>query len=312
MKLKVLFLKKKYLYYSLAIIAILVLTIIFMLSKKTTSTFSTIVDNTIKKADFTGDGKEDILYIKKTQNKYYVQVNTNDNSFMLEPDKKLNTLGNYYDYSPMELTLMDISRNKVPEIFIQSLEKETPVQHIFIWNNNKFEDIFCSTNNFLGFMDSNNNKTPRVISGTIKENKIQLTNYMLINNKMQTFSYNFKENFMGKDTALGFIKYIGTLPGGESTMPKDIFYPGLTGNDLATIGKLSGENNNYIFLNALFKDTKWNKAGEVSEIIWSLSFKGTSITSKDISKNYVLNLKLKPYGEDKDNFHYKIYSMSLE
>jgi hypothetical protein len=207
---------------------------------------------------------------------------------------------------------MDISRNKVPEIFIQALEKETPVQHIFIWNDNKFEDIFCSTNTFLGFMDSSNNKTPRVLSGTIKENKIELTNYMLINNKMQNFSYNYKENFMGKDTAMGFIQYIETLPSGESAMPKDIFYPGLSGNDLAAIGKLSGENNSYTFLNASFKDTKWNKAGEVSEIIWSFSFKGISNTNKDVSKNYVLNLKFKPNGQDKDNFYYKVYSMSLE
>ena len=161
-------------------------------------------------------------------------------------------------------------------------------------------------------MDSNNNKTPRVISGSIKDNKIQLTNYMLISNKLQTFSYNYKENFMGKDTAMGFIKYIGTLPNGESTMPKDIFYPGLSGNDLDTIGKLSGENNSYSLLNASFKDTKWNKAGEISEIVWSFSFKGISNLNKDVSKNYVINLKLKPFGTDKDNFYYRIYSMSLE
>lgn len=312
MKLKVIFLKKKYFYYLFAIIAILVLTLIFILSRKTTSTFSTIVDNTIRKADFTGDGKEDILYIKRTLDKYYIQVNTDNNNYMLEPSKKLNTLGSFYDYNPMKLTLMDISRNKVPEIFIQALEKDTPIQHIFLYDSNKFEDIFCSTNNFLGFMDSNNNKTPRVLSGSIKENKIEFTNYMLINNKMQNFSYNYKENFMGKDTVMGFIKYIETLPSGESAMPKDIFYPGLNGNDLAAIGKLSGENNSFIFLNAWFKDTNWNKAGEISEVIWSFSFKGISNVNKDVIKSYVVNLKLRPHGEDKDGFYYKIYSMSLE
>jgi len=104
---------------------------------------------------------------------------------------------------------MDISRNNVPEIFTQASENNKAVQHAFFWNGEKFDDIFCNTNNILGFVDSKNNKTPKVLSGNIKDGKLNFVSYILIKNSLQSFDYNYIDNYMGKNTVLGFISLLG-------------------------------------------------------------------------------------------------------
>ncbi|MFD3156261.1 hypothetical protein ACFIJ5_05290 [Haloimpatiens sp. FM7330] len=126
MKLKVFFLKKKHIYAAIAILIMLILLIILLSfnSKNTISTFNIISSDKLFKTDLTGDGEEDILYIKTDKDKYYIQVNTKNNkNIFIEPNKKLNTVGTYIKYWPMRLTLKDISRDNIPEIFIQSSQK---------------------------------------------------------------------------------------------------------------------------------------------------------------------------------------------
>ena len=148
MKLQILFLKKKYIYYVLATIVFSVMLTFFLFLKNgSISTFNIITENKMMQADLTGDGTKDILYIKtetKTD-KYYIQINSQDKSYYLEPSKKINTVGNYYSYWPMRLTLLDISRNNIPEIFTQASQNNKAMQHVFFWNGEKFEDTFCNT-----------------------------------------------------------------------------------------------------------------------------------------------------------------------
>ncbi len=121
MKLQVIFFKKKYIYYTLAIIVFITIITFFLLFRKNSiSTFNIVNETKMIQADLTGDGTKDILYIKTEIDKYYIQINSEDKSYYLEPSKKINTVGNYYPQWPMRLTLMDISRNKVPEIFTQA------------------------------------------------------------------------------------------------------------------------------------------------------------------------------------------------
>jgi hypothetical protein len=312
MKFRVLFLKKKNIYYTILAIIILVLLAILLISKKTATTFNTITNNKAIKADLTGDGAEDILYINTNKDKYYIQVNTKDNSLYLKPDMKMNTVGTYYSYWPMKVTLMDINRNKVPEIFVQASEKGVPVQHIFIWDKNDFKDIFCSSNNIIGFIDCKNNKTPKIISGNISNGTMTQVNYVLINNELYNFNLTAKDNFLGKNTILSFIKYVQGLPGSEPYKPSDIFYPGLTGKDLNPISKMTGGNITYGFEDGLFMDTKWNKDGEVSEVKWILNFKGTSNTDTSIIKPYKITLSLKATSNTDTNLNYKIQTVTVE
>jgi hypothetical protein len=226
----------------------------------------------------------------------------------LEPGRKLNTMGHYYTYWPMKVTLMDITRDKVPEIVIQSYQKNTPIQHIFVWTGRGFKDVFCSSNRIVGFTDSHNNKTPKFISGNILNNKPNYTSYMLIGNSLQNVTLD--KNFYGQEAAYSFIKYIETLPEGETNIPKDIFVDTMDGKALSPIGKLCADNNYYSFQDAVFMDTKWDKDGEPTEIKWTLNFRGIGKTAQSESKCYTLSIKLKNTPQSKDNF--KIFSIQLK
>jgi hypothetical protein len=310
MKLRVLFLKKYHILYLAAIVLCASLIFSILTRDKSNFTFNLIVKESKGiKADLTGDGLEDILYIKTEKDKYYVQVNVGDKSYYLEPGRKLNTSGYFYTYWPMKVNLMDINRDKIPEIFVQASQKNKPIQHIFMWTGEDFKDIYCSNNNILGFIDIQSNKTPKLISGNILNSKINLTYFMYFNSNLQNFSYT-DEILPGKDAVLSFIKYVETLPEGEAYMPAEIFYPGLTGKELAAIGKMCGENNIYSFQDAVFMDTKVDKGGEISEIRWTLNFKGLSRMIPEHAQNYSVNIKLKPDLNCSDRC-FKIYNITL-
>jgi len=314
MKLRVIFLKKKHIYYIILSIILIVLFIVLLFTKKTTDTFNTLVDNNkIIQADLTGDGKKDILYIKTEKGKYYLEVNTGDKSFYLEPDKKLATTGIYDEFNPLKITLMDITRDKTPEIFIQSNQKDTSVQHIFFWNGSKFNDIFCSSNNIIGFYDSSNNKTPKFLTGKLGSSKIELSSYMFMydKGKLENIVFNYNDNFLGRDTIYSFIKYIEALPQSEANSPANIFYPGLNGQDLSVIGRLAGEQNTYSFQNSVFKDSKSDKNGVITDVTWTLNFKSVSNISKGKTKNYTLDVSLRPEGKAEAPNYFKIVSLTI-
>ncbi len=314
MKFRVIFLKKKHIYYTVLTTVILILLVVLLTSRKSSQTFNTMVDNNkLIQADLTGDGKKDILYIKTEKNKYYMEVNTGEKSLLLEPDKKLPTLGLYDINNPLKVTLMDITRDKNPEIFVQSSQEESSVQHIFMWSDGQFKDLFCASNNMIGFSDYTNNKTPRFMSGKLTANKIELSTFMFMPNigKLENVSFNYKDNYMGKDSIYTFIKYIEGLPGSEENKPANIFYPGLSGQDISVIGRLAGESNTYSFQSSVFMDSKSDKNGEATEILWTLNFKAISNLNKDKVKNYTINVSLKPEGKTTDNNYFKIYSITL-
>ena len=313
MKLQVIFFKKKYIYYALAIIVFTIIITFFLFSRKDSiTTFNTVNETKMMQTDLTGDGTKDILYIKTEMQKYYIQINSGDNSYYLEPSNKLESVGNYYSQWPMRLTLMDISRNKVPEIFTQASINNKAVQHAFLWDGKKFDDIFCSTNNILGFVDSKNNKTPKVLSGNIKDGKLNFASYILIKNSLQSFDYNYNDNYMGKNTVLGFISLMGTFPLSELNISKELFAPDLNGNDISLLSDLSSEKIHLDFQDAVFKDYRWDKNGNASEILWTLNYKGTNINDSSDTKNYVIDLTVKLLPNADKNSTFKISSVSIK
>jgi len=319
MKLQVIFLKKKNIYYTLAIIIFLtIITFFLLLQKSSISTFNIVNEPKMMLSDLTGDGVKDILYIKTEIDKYYIQINSEDKSYYLEPSKKINTVGNYYPQWPMRITLMDISRNKVPEIFTQASVEGTasqnnePIQHVFLWNGEKFNDIFCSTNNILGFIDSKNNKTPKVISGNVKDGNLNFTSYILIKNSLKSFDYNYTDNYMGKNTALGFINLMASFPLAELNISKDLFSADLNGNDISLLGDLSEKKMHLNFQDAVFKDSNWDKDGNASEILWTLNFKATNTEDLKETKNYTIELIVKFLPDSNKNSTFKISSINIK
>ena len=313
MKFQVIFLKMKFVYYALAIIIFaIMLTFFLFFTKGSISTFNIVNEPKMVQSDLTGDGTKDILYIKTSMNKYYIQINSEGKSYYLEPSKKNNTVGNYYTQWPMRLTLMDISRNNIPEIFTQASINNKAIQHVFFWNGGKFDDIFCSTNNILGFIDSKNNKTPKVLSGNIKDGKMNFISYIFIKNNLKSFDYNYDDNYMGKETILGFINLLTSFPLSELNMSKELFTPDLNGNDISLLSDLSNRKVFFNFQDAVFKDYNWDKGGNVSEILWTLNFKGTNTTDLKQTNNYNIELILKLMPNNDKVSTYKISSISIK
>jgi len=311
LKLRILFLRKKHLFYFLLVLVVFTFFIISRISTKDSSPiFKVSSFNKAIKADLTGDGKGDVLYISTIKDKYLVQVSSQKETFPLEPERKLPTLGTHSDYWPMRIKLYDISRDNFPEIFIQSSENNKPVQHVFIFNSGKFLDIFSSNNNLLGFLDVTNNKTPKFISGKIGETNFNISNYILIQGKFQKYDYNTTDTFMGKDTIQSFITILTSKDKKNLEISKEILDSKLYSNLNSIINKIMSEDKNFIFQDAIFIDTKSNSNGEPTEVQWTLNFRENLVSNPDEYKNLTIKVTLRIKSTSTEKYQYKICSIN--
>ena len=310
MKFRIIFLRKNQIIAIFLILLFLIGIFIFSYSKKSASTFSTVGKNKTLKYDVTGDGIKDSININTQQAKYSVEVISGDKKIQLNPDNKLKGFGEYSKEWPLRLTLKDISRNKTPEIITQSSDKTKAIQHIFLYKDGKFNDIFSNSNNTIGIVDCQNNRTPKVITAKYGSNGFDFSNYILISDKLQKYTCTIPEDYMGKSTTYKLINYIQALPSGEIYKPKDIFDPVIKGSDLATIGKMAAENSIYTFQDAFFEDTKYDKNGDALEVSWVLNFRGVNINTNEV-KNYTLSVLMKKSVINELNYIYQIYYINL-
>lgn len=259
-------------------------------------------EQTVKK-DLNGDGKEDVLYITSKNNKYYVEAQINNTTYFFDEKKPINSLGNYYDFWPMTINIIDINRDKIPEIIIQSSKDNTPIQHIFIWTGTEFNDIFCSTNNIIGIIDSANNKTPKFLSLSINSNESEIQQYMLIGKTLKNISY---EGYTppGLNSVIQFIDLI-CYPY-EITETPDIFIPGINPNDLSILWQLDKENYSYALQDGFFRDDGWNDTGSLNSCTWTINFKKYHKNSKDDTSQISFKISL-----DKISDSYLIKSINI-
>ncbi|EJO5348411.1 hypothetical protein NRP93_002535 [Clostridium botulinum] len=310
MKMRVFFLKKKFICYFL-LLSLILITLLTTIKYKNTSAFNLLKPNKTIRKDLTGDGNEDSVNISAKDNQYYITIKSQNKNHVLKNNEDKKFIGDYNKFWPININFQDISRDKIPEIFVQCSQYKMPVQYIFTWQNNKFKRLYSSNNNIIGLMDYNNNKTPKIISGNFKNNKIVFDSFIFMEDKIERFDYNFNENFMGSNTILEFINYIQSLPISEENRPKNILINNIAGKDISVIGNLVKENNIYTFQDANFRDIKNNAHGEINEIKWSLNFKGISKQDNNLMKNYNIDVLLKLVDDPDDNHKFKIYSIIL-
>lgn len=312
MKLRVIFLKRKHLFFVVPLI-IFTLIILFIVYKNcfqdASPSFSNILEDKTLKADFNGDGIDDKLYVKQAGNKYMIKVKMKDKVYDLTTDDSLSTISSYYPYWPLRITIMDVSRDRIPEIFIQGSLGKNSLQRIFVFNGTKFENILSNSNNILGFIDCTNNRTPKIITGKFQGNNMILTNYILLNYKFKNYNLQDNNTFVGKDTVSTFIDFIQKLPASRSYMPDNIFSSNLANEDLYSIDKLATANNSYIFQDAIFMEKKCDNKGNTSELSWILNFKGISNSNNSVIKNYTVKLVLVSDSNSTESNHFKIVSI---
>lgn len=230
------------------------------------------------KSDLNSDGSIDMLYVLSKNDKYYIEANISDKTYFLNEKRPLNTLGNHYEYWPISINILDISRDLIPEILIQSSENNYPIQHIYTFDNYEYNDIFCSTNNILGILDSNNTKSPKFLSFDLNNPQESLQKHMLTSSVPKNISY---ENLSipAFDCISKLIDYL-TI---ETLNSPDIFLENNSDKNFDTLYKLNKSTYSYIFQDAFFKDTAWDNNGNVSNCLWQIRLKQTTKTSKEDS-----------------------------
>ncbi|WP_346917129.1 hypothetical protein [Clostridium sp.] len=308
--------KKNNLYTKLFNIFLLALAILCFLklffveySLKGKNVFNLSEESIVINEDLNNDNKKDSILIKKSNSDLLAQVNLNDNeTYSLNYDKNLQTLGEYCKYWPVRVSTLDISRDNSKEIFIQSSFHNKAVQHIFSWNGNGYDDIFCSTNNLLGFIDSANNKTPKIISGNFQDNNIELKGYLYNQGSLKEFNNSLTTSLPGKDTINNFICLIESLPDPYLSVPT-YFYSQISGADLESIFRLANGSNYYKFQDGYFTDLAWDNTGNITCENWILNFRVISTSDSKKVSNITINLMVNKYNDD--DFPFKITSVNV-
>lgn len=248
-------------------------------------------DSNYIRKDLNGDGKEDVIYIVSKDNKYYLEALIDNQTYFFNEKRPLNTLGEYYDHSPISIHFADLSRNKLPEIIIQAKESDTSIQHIFTFYNNEFKDIFCSTNNILGVIDSNNSKTPKYISCNSSNIEESLTKNMLISDKPKNISYeNINIKFLYET-----LSFLNTLIE-EKSINFDVLSENIHKEAASKLNVFLDTSNSYSLTDIFFIDTEWDKNSNPSHYNISVRYKKTD--SKNLESLVKLNLEVS-YINDK-------------
>ncbi len=299
MSFHVVFIKKRNLIIIFIVAIAIICSAVFLLKNNPNSkdVFNLVNSEDISfKKDFTGDGIEDVLYIGTKDNLYHMYCNSKNKNINILPNERLPSLGKYDPCWPMKISFLDINRDRLPEIFIQDSLKDVPIQHIFIYEKDKYIDILCNNNNIMGFLDSNDGKTPKFVSGIYNNGSLKMNYYIADNNNLKKHNFNPKE-FPGENPIKSFINYMESLPYGEENKPS-IFYDGFQGEDLYCVGKISAESSKIKFQDGYFQDIKWNKSGFPSEILWTINLKSWPKNQGASPQNYILNVTIK---EDSNN-----------
>lgn len=310
MKLRVLFIKKKHIFYSILVLLVLVSFIVFLSLKesKSSNTFKVSFDKQLCKTDFNGDGKDDNLYLTLSKDKYALQMISDKKTISLKPNKEINTLGTYQPHWSIRIKILDVNRDKIPEIFVQSSQKNKPIQHGFFYKNDNFETMFSNNNNILGFMDCSNNKTPKILTGTISKSGLDFSNYILVQDSIKKFPFSYSDAHIGGDTISKFIDLITTHTA-LSDDNRNILCDNINSSSLGTIKALTSANNkSYIFQDAEFIDIQSYNNGTPLKIQWTLNFREILTDQNNATNNYTLKVILKSC--DKNSTSYKLESIS--
>lgn len=280
-------LSKQFFMYTIFFLISSILFFIFRIQKLSNPSIPTMAipkESKIIKHDLNGDGIKDLIYILVKDTKYHIEISINDKTYFLNEKKPLNTLGTYNSIAPLKLSFFDISRNNLSEIFIQSFDNNTPIQHIYTFDNNEFKDIFCSTNNTFGVLNSKNNQSPKYFSLDLNNPNETLQKYMLINSTPKNISYDDIQ-IPGLSTVQLLIKYILT---NESL--GNVFFENTSDTITRNLDLIDKVKNKYVLLDSFFKDIAWDLSNDITKIDWNIRIAEVNLKTNESS---ILKLSLK-------------------
>lgn len=284
------------------LIGISIITIINTYSQNTETLSNNLLDNN-QEYDFDCDGENDQLTIISTNSTYAIKIKNSTGEILLK--------SNEFDYSLLDITsscsinisYIDLNRNKIPELIISGFKNNKPTFYIFQWIDNTFKEILFSQNNILGILDYNNSRTPKIFTTNSTTGDKGTNSYILNSNSLKniTFSNQTIPSLGNIQTLINLIEADYELDDAP-----DIFASYIPSEELGILWNLDKSTYRYSFQKGYFYDISWDDLGKATSIYWILSFeKVNSIDSN--CKSQELTIYVKSNLEEPDE--YKISSI---
>ena len=284
------------------IICVTIATIINTYLKNTETLSNKHLDNT-KEYDFDCDGENDQLIIISTNSTYSIKIKNSIGEILLK--------SNEFDYSLIDITsscninisYIDLDRNKVPELIISGFKNNKPAFYIFQWKDNTFQEVLFSQNNILGILDYNNSRTPKIYTTNSTTGDKGTNGYILNSNSIKDITFSNP-----KIPSLGSIQTLINLIEADYELEDapDIFTSYIPSEELGILWNLDKLTYHYSFQKGYFYDISWNDLGKATSISWILSFeKANFIDSNSYPKELTIYVK----AELGESDQYKISSI---
>lgn len=279
---KVIFIKKYKLFsFIILFFIILIISIYFFTNNQTitTSSLSPMEKNTA--IDINADGIKDNFAI--TNNSIILSVN--NRNFDLSSYYNNNLLTSSPSSWPVKSYVMKLSRNIKPEILIQSNCNKVSNISIFRFENNALEKIYSENNNIFGVLNLNNTVTPICYSLISSQGNSSLKSFIITNTEVidTTRYYN---NIPGINNILTFIDLVQKDYEIDDT--PNIFSEEINSNELGILWNLSKENFTYSFQDAFFSDDFTDKDGNITSLVWRITFERYNKGLDDNSKKEII------------------------
>ena len=256
-----------------------------------------------KEYDFDSDGENDQLTIISTNSTYSIKIKNSIGEILLK--------SNEFDYSLLDITsscninisYIDLNRNKIPELIISGFKNNKPTFYIFQWKDNTFQEVLFSQNNILGILDYNNSRTPKIYITNSTTGDKGTNGYILNANSIKdiTFSNPTIPSLGNIQTLINLIEADYELDDAP-----DIFTAYIPSEELGILWNLDKSTYRYSFQKGYFYDISWDDSGRATSIYWILSFEKVNFIDSDSSPKE-LTMYVKAELEESDE--YKISSI---
>ena len=266
----------------LIVFSLLLISFLFLFERKSIMTFSSNNENLLY--DFDGDGSDESVEILKEKNKYLISVNNSKSKYILTDSNDSKYLGDFTKKWPLKLDLIDLSRDNIPEIIVRTSIDNQPINYVFSWNGKDFSNILTTTDNILGILDSNNNRSLKLFTLSSRKGDSSSKSYMFLGNEVKDITFaNLK--IPSLSSIQKFIDIIEAPYNLEET--PNIFSINIPKDEFSKLWHLNKDSYRYSFQNGYFIDTNWNSSLSPSKLTWLLSFdvinyKDDSILPKEL------------------------------
>ncbi|MDD6879910.1 MAG: hypothetical protein PUD59_06825, partial [bacterium] len=239
------------LFFILLIICLFFITYSFF--NKWKSTFSSLslnIHNDLEN-DFDGDGSVDSLTLNKYNSHYVVKIKTAKNLYTLKSINYGESLIDISDSLQPKVKALDLSRDGIPEIILSGCKDNKPITYIFKWKDDNFTEVFSTSYNIFGVLDSKNSKTPKILYA-LSEKGDESTKSLIFNgNEIKDIS--FSKTLI---PSLGVVqKFIDLIQlDYELTETPGLFTPYIESSELGILWTLSKDTFRYSFQTGYFYD----------------------------------------------------------